>query len=736
MGSLNALIVVLAGWLGLGFALSGIGLLVRRLFGLRAVTAEVGFLSFWVGWAFAVAILELWHLWFRIDRWALVTVSAIGVIGLIWNRKDLWRWIRSRAIPGGVVVLLLLAGLWVAGRAMEPLQHFDTGYYHLPALKWITAHPIVPGLGNLHGRLAFNSSFLLFAAMVDAAPWAGKAHYPANGLLMFVLLAQALWSTRKLFPRNGAPRIPGLLWGLLLGSILVQILGPELSSLSTDLPVFALSIVISSQILWLTVTADLSGEEWRYRLFCITALAAAGVATKLSLVVFSGSACLIAGVVWWWWTDRKSMSESVKVVLLLVACALVILVPWMVRGVLLSGYVAYPSTWGAFAVDWQVPRPLVINEANWVYSLARGPRIHWSVMLDGWDWFRPWLDRLPPSVTRPSLLAFLALIYALVGVGRRSSRREWPGAPWLFLIPTVLSLIFWFLTAPSPRFAGASFAILGAGTAALAVRESASATSGKRRIRLEHVLWVVFLIYVTFPALWTTHDTLRDLSRIAYDTEITDSGLRVNIPRDAFLCGDIPLPCTPYFRPNLRLIEENNLAGGFILEPDEQRRIPPLPRQNPAMTPRDPREIVPRGFVVSPDLGVTLVSGWRRFENGAEFRVMTATGRLLIYTEQAVEARLLLRPCRIRVADELIESAELMIRLNGAQVAHSEVRPDVAIEVPLPLRRDFNAVALEAAGGASPSGGGVPSPVGLGWVSIGFCSIEITSATARPSVPE
>lgn len=726
MESLNALIVVLAGWMVLGCALSGIGLLVRRLFGLKAITTEVGFLSFWVGWAFAIAILELWHLWFRIDRWALVAVSAMGAIGLIWNRNDLWRWIRRHAVPGGVVFLLtlLLAGLWVADRSMGPLRHFDTGYYHLPTLKWIAAHPLVPGLGNLHGRLAFNSSFLLFAAMVDAAPWPGKAHFPANGLLMFVLLAQVLRGSRKLFLRDSTPRIPWLFQGLLLGPILAQILGPELSSLSTDQPVFALNIVISSQILLLAVTADRSEKEWRYRLFCLTALAAAGVATKLSLVFFSGSACLIAGIVWWWRTDRKRVSELLKVALLLVACALVILVPWMIRGVLLSGYVAYPSTWGAVDVEWQVPRPLVINEANWIYGLARGPRIHWSVMLEGWDWFRPWLERLPPSVTQPLLLALLALIYILVGVSRRRFRRGLPGLPWVFLIPTVLSLGFWFLTAPSPRFAGASFAILAAAMVALAVRGGACAARESRRIRSYHALWVGFLIFLTIPAFRTTHEASHDLSRIAYKTEITESGLRIHVPQNAFVCGDIPLPCTPYFRPNLRLIEENNPAGGFILERDEERPIPPLPRQNPAMTPRDPHEIVPRGFVVAPDLGVTLISGWRTFEKDTACREMTATGRFLIYTKQAVEAKLLLRPCRIRVADALIERAELKIWLNGAQVAHTEVRSDVAIELPLALRRDFNVIALEAAGGA-PSGGGDGSPAGLGWVSIGFCSIEM-----------
>ena len=42
---------------------------------------------------------------------------------------------------------------------------------------------------------------------------------------------------------------------------------------------------------------------------------------------------------------------------------------------------------------------------------------------------------------------------------------------WFFLLPSVASLVFWFMTAPDPRFAGASFWVLGAGAVTLAAQE-------------------------------------------------------------------------------------------------------------------------------------------------------------------------------------------------------------------------------------------------------------------------
>jgi hypothetical protein len=42
---------------------------------------------------------------------------------------------------------------------------------------------------------------------------------------------------------------------------------------------------------------------------------------------------------------------------------------------------------------------------------------------------------------------------------------------WLFLLPSVASLLFWFMTAPDLRFVGAPFWVLGAGAVTLTAQE-------------------------------------------------------------------------------------------------------------------------------------------------------------------------------------------------------------------------------------------------------------------------
>ena len=181
-------VVIFICWVGLFFIFTGLGLLIRRAWGLKLLSIESLLISFWMGWAIHLGLLQLWHFWWKIDGWVLVLVSLIGGIGLVWNAPVLWVIIRKIALKRWrVLLVVILLGLWLANRALTPIQEYDTGFYHLSSIKWASLYPVVPGLGNVHGRLAFNSTFFLYAAMLDVGPWNERTHYLANGLLMYVV---------------------------------------------------------------------------------------------------------------------------------------------------------------------------------------------------------------------------------------------------------------------------------------------------------------------------------------------------------------------------------------------------------------------------------------------------------------------------------------------------------------------------------------------------------------------
>ncbi len=682
--------ILLLWWLGLAAVFTGIGLGWRRLFRLAPVSTSGVFLAFWVGWSTVLAWLETWHLWRPINAGALATVVALGTVGWLANRTD------ARAILAvlrnarpAFAVLWLLVALWAASRALGPLRHFDTSFYHLTTLEWIQAYPVVPGLGNLHGRLAFNSSFTLYAAMLDVGHWSGRSFHVANGLLLFVALSRGAWGAWRLFGgRRTGGRVTGgrrtlaLFQVLLAVPVLAAFSGELVPSLSTDLPVLVLGLVTAGELLAFLLHRRLNERERGYRVFVLAVLVAAGVAVKLSLVVPGALSLALALAIL---ARRGGRSELRRVALPAVIATAAILGPWIGRSIYLSGYLVYPVAATAVPVDWRVPRSLVLDETGWIYGLARHTTSHWALVVGNWSWLGTWWRELPPSFLRSLLAAALALASVAMGTLHAGVRARLRSTGWLVLLPSIVSLGFWIVTVPKPRFAGAALTVVAAGLLALALPRDSFRMRG-RCVGYDLAVVLAFLALLVLPYLrgadpQADDGPYRAAPRREHVERTTASGLRVHLPRQGIQCSTVPLPCTPYFRPNLGLRVPGELGQGFLLDA--------------TLTYGNLEKTIPAGFRMPPEVGVALVSGWLRLAFTEGVRTMARRARMLLYTERPASLRLRFRPRAVLVARVEVERAELAVFLAGKEVWRGELRPGTVVEVPLELARDFNDVVLE-----------------------------------------
>ena len=74
---------------------------------------------------------------------------------------------------------MFLAGLvlLMAYGTSRGYMHVDTGLYHAQAIRWIEEYGVVPGLGNLHSRFAYNSAAFPLCA-VYSMRWLGGSLFP------------------------------------------------------------------------------------------------------------------------------------------------------------------------------------------------------------------------------------------------------------------------------------------------------------------------------------------------------------------------------------------------------------------------------------------------------------------------------------------------------------------------------------------------------------------------------
>jgi hypothetical protein len=562
------MLLILLGYSFWSLTLVGLGLLARPLLGRRLEDPFDLPIAFWIGWALSILLLQLVNFILPIRPWGSLLAVGLGALGLILHRgelRDLFA--RLRRTPITVLLVVAAFAAFIALRSATPLVEGDSGEYHLATVAWNASYPIVRGLGNLMARLAFNQSFFLFAAMLDAAPFAGNAYQLANGMLLLQVVALGVFAIRRLFTstRELAPRF--LFYALMLAPALHQMNDERFFSLSPDTAPFLLGIVVIGELLNALFRNDPPLDARDVTL--ITLLSAAGVACKQSFLVFAIASTVIAWAAYGIRARRAEVLRPMRALLPALAVALITGAAWLARGLLLSGYPFFPSTALALPLEWRVPASIAHGELQWIIDRARNPGLAPDEILPGAAWVGSWLRSLPNSIIKPAEFsaALLLFVFAL-WPGRAGAQREAGRALLLTMIP-LLSIAYWLLTAPMPRFAGSAFwallALLVVGLAALlGLNNNEHGPAASLAIALLFFIWVSPL--APWKVSLSAH-TLIDARRPAhvpeYAVRVTQSGLEVNVPTSEDECWDTPLPCTTHFSDRLTLLEPGRLAAGF-----------------------------------------------------------------------------------------------------------------------------------------------------------------------------
>jgi hypothetical protein len=616
---------ILGTWLLLFVLFAGSGLLARRLFGARGLEAGELPVTFWVGWAGTLALLQLWHLFARVDGAALLVLVLPGLAGLVAGRDELRSALATLKRRHAVAMLLALPALFLlANRAIGPPLNPDSGYYHVPSIRWILEHPLVIGLGNLDSLLVYNSSHYLHAAALWSTPWSRGAHHVANGLLLVPVILQIAHSMAEL--AAGAARLRHLYWALLCGPVLSMVLGPNVSSFSPDLPVALLQWVLCGHVLGL-FEHPRSARDEGWSLVTAAVLAALGVTVKLSFAALGLGLCAVAACVWLWRPRSSEAAIERRALAWVGAVAGLVLGVWMLRGILLSGYPAYPSPVPSAPVSWRVPEALIEADLLQIRAWSRAPWLGRDVTLGSWGWLDPW-SRTVVRFYHFDLIVplLLGLTGCALGFVYRRPRGAEPRGGFTVPAACAAALAVWFTQAPDPRFALGPAWSFAAASWALALSgyvqsagERPLAAAGWPLVLValgpavfpraaSAVLWAVMgvpalcavlvlwrrSVRATFvaalAALWMSAlltaaaaGPYRKLPLLLgpgpasglhpmpsprkLGTFRTDWGVELSVPGRGIVCWDAAPPCTKRPSAGVRMRREGDLSAGFVREP-------------------------------------------------------------------------------------------------------------------------------------------------------------------------
>ena len=386
--------------------------------------------------------------------WAGITLGAVILWGLLWRsgwRPDGFSFFKNLSWRHAPVLLLaLLLFVFVLDLTSRAAANPDTAIYHAQTIHWIEAYKAVPGLANLHSRLAYNSNWLVSNALFSYAWLGGQSFHVLPGL--FVLLT-LLYFTKGLWQAvRGDWKIS--VWAkIALIPLFFVVLPSEVSSPGTDLPAVLITWLILSEVLALAERPD---GAYGPALFVLSGLAIFAVSLKLSVMPL----LMIPA----WLLYELLRRKQYRAGLILLLSGLLIMAPWLARNVVLSGYLIYPLPQvDLFNVDWKFPAFEAGGEVVTIQNWARhswSDALQHSVSLPPQEWIPLWFKK--ETLNRRVLIVIVGAGFVLESLllllpAVRRLLKYWAKHDYLpVYLTSFLGCLYWFLTAPDFRF-GYSF---------------------------------------------------------------------------------------------------------------------------------------------------------------------------------------------------------------------------------------------------------------------------------------
>lgn len=430
-------------------------ILEKCIYGWKNTSSSEKFAVSWAELAGVIAITvyaEIVSLFGAVGQIAHLLLLGFAAFFTLWCRTTI------RKIAGKILrilfswdgVLYLCLILLTALFASRGLQHTDTGIYHAQMIHWYEDYGVVKGLGNLQQHFAYNSSSLAYAAVFSMKWLVGQSLHGTNGFLQAFLV---VWAVRGLrgFWRRKNHLADGCRLAILVYALVVS---ERIMSPATDF--LSMYLVLWVVCLWADLlTGDKNAESMQIHGYAFLSVAAVFVATcKLS------AGCLVILAIYPF--VKLLRRRQWKSIFIYIFCGVLVLVPWLIRNVLISGWLLYPFTaLDLFHVDWKIPAEYVQHDSDqikvWGRCLYDVARIDESPL----SWFPVWWA----EKRREEMMLLIGNVIALAGLALGGvhavfvRREKLPWDKMMLYVAILCSITGWFLTAPFIRY-GLAFLLL------------------------------------------------------------------------------------------------------------------------------------------------------------------------------------------------------------------------------------------------------------------------------------
>ncbi len=436
------MLTVLLNWLyaSITIILLGVGVaaLVEKLFSYRMKSGDSILMT---GMITATVYAQLFSLIYKVGMLANI-ILIIFCFLICWSCKEnikntFKEWMQgTSAVQKIILVFLILVWSYFTSRGYI---HYDSDLYHAQSIRWMEEYGIVPGLGNLHERFAYNSSFFALSALYSLKFVLDYSMHAMSGFVALILSIACLpimksWK-RKSFSLADFARIGAIYY---LTTITNEVVSP-----ASDYA--AMCIVFYIVIKWLDMLEKDIKEIAPYALLCVVGVYALTLKLTAGLILL----LLIKPAY------QLIKEKRVKEIFIYLGMGLLVAVPWMVRTVVISGWLLYPFTaLDLFNFDWEMDGHMINLDAMqikvWGRALYNVTLI--DVPLTGWfpNWFSNTLSAMEKLLILGDFAAIFVTVFKIIQI---FVKKYWKQLDVLLVLITMTACyVFWQTSAPLMRY--------------------------------------------------------------------------------------------------------------------------------------------------------------------------------------------------------------------------------------------------------------------------------------------
>ncbi|MBR4060719.1 MAG: hypothetical protein IKK03_12870 [Lachnospiraceae bacterium] len=389
----------------------------------------------------ATVYAQFFSLFYRVSLAANVGMLVCCAVIFVFNRNNIIRtickWHQEWEI-GYKILMGVLFVLW-AYFTSRGYIHYDSDLYHAQSIRWLEEYGVVPGLGNLHERFAYNSSFFALCALYSLKYILGDSMHAMNGFLALLLSLTCLpivksWKQKRFSVADFA-RVGAIYY---LTTITNEVVSP-----ASDYAVMC--VIFFIVIKWLDALEEECNDIAPYALLCVVGVYALSIKLTAGLILM-----LLIKPAYMLIREKR-----VKEIFIYLVMGLVVAIPWMVRTVIISGWLFYPFTAiDLFDVDWKMDAFYIDVDAMQIKVWGRALYAIGLIDVPITGWFPNWFATTLSGMEKILILGCIAaMAITLISICVILVRRQFKHLDMLLVMITLLSsYLFWQTSAPLIRY--------------------------------------------------------------------------------------------------------------------------------------------------------------------------------------------------------------------------------------------------------------------------------------------